>query len=184
LAVILLGIASLYLLKDQVLVAMVNGRPISRLTLIKRMEKQAGKNTLDGLITETLILQEAKKKNVSITEPEIDQEITKLEEDLLQQGQNLDQLLSLQGNSKDELKERMRIQKIIEKIVGQDIQITDEEMETYLEENKEFIPQDGDLEEVKAGIKDQLTQQKLNEKIQSWLKSLNENADIKYFLEL
>jgi len=92
--------------------------------------------------------------------------------------------LSLQGNSNDELKERMRIQKIIEKIVGQDIQITDEEMETYLEENKEFIPQDGDLEEVKAGIKDQLTQQKLNEKIQSWLKSLNENADIKYFLEL
>jgi len=184
LATIILGGGLLYFLKDQVLVAMVNGRPISRLTLIKRMEEQAGKSTLDGLITETLILQEAKKQNVSVTDLEVDQEITKLEEDLLQQGQELDQLLSLQGSSKDELKERMRIQKIIEKIVGQDIQITDEEMETYLEENKEFIPQDGDLEEVNAGIKDQLTQQKLNEKIQSWLKSLNESADIKYFLEL
>lgn len=180
---ILFGGSTLYFLKGQLVVAMVNGRPISRLALIKKMEKQAGKSTLNALITETLILQEAKKQNVVVADEEVDQEIKKLEENLVQQGQDLNQLLSLQGSTKDELKERMRIQKIVEKIVGQDIKVTDEEMETYLEQNKESIPEDTDIEEVKTIVKEQLGQQKLNEKIQSWVKSLNESANIKYFLE-
>ena len=177
------GFGALYFLKGQLIVAMVNGRPVSRLALIKKMEKQAGKVTLDTLITETLILQEAKKQNVVVVDEEVDQEIKKLEDDLARQGQDLNELLSLQGSTKDTLRERMRIQKIIERIVGRDIQVTDEEIETYLEQNKEFIPEDADLEEVKTDIKGQLTQQKLNEKIQTWIKSLNESADIKYFLE-
>lgn len=181
---ILLGGSALYFLKGQLVVAMVNGRPISRLALIKKMEKQVGKNTLNALITETLILQEAKKQNVVVADEEVDQEIKKLEEDLVQQGQDLNQLLSLQGSTKNELKERMRIQKIVEKIVGQDVKVTDEEMETYLEQNKESIPEDTDVEEVKTIVKEQLGQQKLDEKIQAWVKSLNENANIKYFLEL
>lgn len=181
---ILLGGSAFYFLKDQLVVAMVNGRPISRLALIKKMEKQAGKSTLDILITETLILQEAKKQNVVVADEEVDQEIKKLEEDLAQQGQDLNQLLNLQGSTKDELKERMRIQKIVEKIVGQDIQVADEEMETYLEQNKEFIPEDTDLEEVKTSVKEQLKQEKLNEKVQSWIESLHDSANIKYFLEL
>ena len=41
--------------------AYVNGRLISRLSVVRELEKQGGKKTLDALIIKSLIAQEAKK---------------------------------------------------------------------------------------------------------------------------
>src|SRR4030066_771684 len=60
--VIVLGL--MYLAKGLFIAAVVNGRPVSRLTLIKNLEKAQGKTTLDNLITEELISQEAKKEQI------------------------------------------------------------------------------------------------------------------------
>ena len=43
-------------------VALVNGEPISRIEVIKALEKQGGKATLDSLVTKKLIAQEARSK--------------------------------------------------------------------------------------------------------------------------
>lgn len=182
LVIVLLAGGILYRFKNQFIVAVVNGQPISRLTLIKELEKQAGKSTLDALITKTLILQEARKQNVTISDDEISQEVKRFEESLAKQGQDLNQLLSLQGKTQSELEEQIRIQKILEKIVGKDIEVADEEVEGYFEENKDSFPQEASAEEIKIDIKQYLEQQKLNAKIQSWVESLRENAQINYFL--
>ena len=57
-----LVLAILALLKNQFIVVSVNGESINRLTLIRELEKQAGKKVLEGLVTNTLMLQEAKKE--------------------------------------------------------------------------------------------------------------------------
>ena len=45
------------------LVASVNGQLVSRLTIIKELERQGGQKTLETIILKTLINQEAKKEN-------------------------------------------------------------------------------------------------------------------------
>ena len=180
LVIFLLGAIGYYF-KNQFIVATVNNQPIWRFTLIKEIEKQAAKSTLESLITETLILQEAKKDNIEISDEELNEELKKIEENLKQQGQELDKLLAAQGMTKEKLKEQIGIQKIVEKIVGKDIEITDEEVDAFLEANEGFVPEDQDVEEAKPGIKEQLKQQKMGEKVREWLDALRKKAKINYF---
>lgn len=172
--------ALLYYFRGQFIVATINGQPIWRTTLIQELEKQSGQKELDNLISKLLILQEAKKQNVSISDEEIDSEVKKLEESFSKQGQNLDQLLQLQGISRNEFLEQVRIRKTVEKLVGKDISVTDQEVNDYFEQNKNSLPQNLSADEAKANIKQQLEQQKLNDKIQTWVKSLRDNAKINY----
>lgn len=177
-------IALLYYFRGQFIVATVNGTPISRLSLIQRMEKQSGKQVLDSLIVEILILQEAKKQNVNIGLDEINTEVKKIEDSLTGQGQNLDQLLSLQGVSREELSEQIKLQKTAEAIVKKDIKISDEEIENYLETNKESFPEGTESGQLREQAKNQLEQQKINQEIQSLVQDLREKANINYLLKL
>jgi len=176
---ILIGFA--YLFKSQFVSAVVNGKPIWRLSLVKELEKQSGQKMLDFLVTKTLILQEAKKQKVTVSDEEVNQEIKKIEESLVSQNQTLDQVLGLQGMNREELEEQVQIQKLIEKMVGGQIQVTDEEIESYFTENKDLFGKDATLEKVKEDIRKQLLSQKQSEETQTWLTSLRENARIQYW---
>ena len=179
--IIVILVIGLYKFKNLFVIAMVNGKPISRLSLISEVEKQAGKQVLETLISKKLILQEAKKQKIKVTEEEIDQEIAKLEENINQQGQELLALLEMQGISLKQLAEEIKLQKIIDKIVSQEIEVSEEEINTYLEKNQEFLLDDSDIESVRENIKEQLKQQKISEKVQTWLTELREQAEISYF---
>jgi len=170
-----------YFFRSLFIAATVNGQPIWRLNLIRELEIQSGKETLNGLISKTLVLQEAKKQNVIVSKEEIDQEIKNLEENFSKQGQDLNQILSAQGISKEGLTEQIRFQKIIEKILGKDINVTDQEISDYIKQNENLLPKDSTAEELKSTVKRQLEQQKVSEKIQSWVSSLQDSAKIIYF---
>lgn len=181
LALVLL-IALLYALRSVFVAAMVNGQPVTRLSLVQELEKQNGKQALNSLVTKTLILQEARKQNVSVTDQEVDAEIKKIEQNLSSQGQKLDQVLSLQGMTKDSLIEQIKIQKLIEKMVGKDIKVSDKEVQDYVADNKESFPEGSNEQQVNSQVREQLQQQKLNEKVQTWLDKLQKDANINYFV--
>ena len=187
LAVFLLAIGltggAFYYFKDQFIVARVNGQPISRLALIKELEKQSGEETLNVLVTQALIWQEAEKQGVTVSNEEVDQEIKQIEGELAAQGQDLNQVLGLQSMTQDELKEQIRIQRLAEELVkkdAKDLDVTDEEVETYFTENRDSFPEDVDAEEAKTDIRQQLEQQKLNQGIGLWIESLRNNAEINH----
>lgn len=179
---VILIIGILYYFKGLFIAAFVNGQPISRVSLIKEMEKQSGKQTLNSLITKALIQQSANKENIKVGNEEIDQEVKKISDTLDKRGQKLDQLLLTQGTTMDEFKEQIRVQKLVEKLIGKDIKVTDKEIDDYIEKNKDSIPQDAKPEEVRSSIKQQLEQQKLSEKFQVWLADLKAKAKITYFV--
>src|SRR5581483_10957610 len=77
--------------------ASVNGQPVSRLSVISMLEKEGGKQVLDNLITNSLILQEAKKQNVSVNLSEIQSEEDKIQAQLKTSGSDLDTALASQG---------------------------------------------------------------------------------------
>lgn len=178
---IVLGI--LYFAKGLFVVAMVNGQPISRYKVIRELETKQGQGALDSIITEALIMQEARRKGVSVLPKEIDLEIGKLEEELLAQGQELDQVLGLQSMDRSDLERQVRLQKIVEEIFVDEIDVSDEEIDEYLETYGESFPEEMSDEERRDLAREQLKQQKLGEKFYAWIEELKAGADISYFVE-
>jgi len=180
--IIILIIILLGLLKDQFVAASVNGKQINRLELIQELEKKEGKRALENLVSEALIMQEAKKRNISVTNEEVDREIGTIEKTIKNQGQNLDDLLTLQGLTRQRLKDEVRIQLILKRLVGK-AEVTDKEVVEYIEKNNESIPADANMDEIKSQVKTQLEQDKVNQKIQSLVDELRKNAKIEYLLK-
>jgi foldase protein PrsA len=182
LAILCLGLF-LFNYKNLLIAAMVNNRPITRLSLIRELEKQAGQQTLDTLISKSLILQEAEKQNIKIGQERIEEKIKEIEDQVKSQGADLDTLLANQGQTRKSLEGEIKIQLLIEEMVGKDIQITDEELKNYFEENKEFLGENPDFETMKEGLREQLRQQKINDQLSAWLEDLKSKANIHYFLK-
>ena len=166
------------------LAASVNGRFITRTQLVKEMEKVDAGKTLDDLITKEIIFQEAKMNNIKIDGSVIDSEILNISNSLTSQGTTLENALSLQGLTMDNLIENIRIQKILEKILADNANITDEEISQRFEDSKTSYPENTKLEDVKAQIKDQLFQEKLTTAYQNWIAEKRSSYKIKIFSSL
>ena len=174
---------ALYYFRGQFIVATVNGQPIFRSTLIHELERQAGPQTLDNIVLETLVRQEAANKKVTVTDDEVNAELKKIEDQLGQQNQNLDQLLSLQGMTRASLKDQVKLQLLVEKLVGKDgTEVTDDEVKKYIQDNKALLPKDSKPDELMASVRSQLEQQKLSAKTQDWLKALQAKAKVEQWL--
>ena len=182
--VVIFIVAVILLLRNQLIVATVNGESINRLTLINQLEKQAGKKVLEGLVTNTLILQEAKNKNIVVNNSEIDAEIKNIDDNLKKSGQSLDQALMLQGLTIDVVKEQVKVNLIIKKLLAGKIAVSDKDISDYIDQNKESIPKDAKLDDTKKQVRQQLEQQKLQEKYQELIKSLQDKAKINYLIKL
>lgn len=181
--IVIILLVLLFVFKNQFIVAVVNGKPIFRQVLIKELEKQAGKKALEGIITKTLIAQKAKTENIQVSKEEINQEVQKIKENLTAQGQDLNQLLKQQGMTQENLEEELRIQKIVEKIVAKDIEITEDEVASFVAERKDFYPPDQDPKELDEQVKKQLMDEKTGKAIQAWIAKLQEEANITYWSE-
>jgi parvulin-like peptidyl-prolyl isomerase len=183
-SVIILAIGILgYFGKGFLVAAVVNGQPISRISIDAELEKQGGQKVLDSQVTKILINQELAAKKISIPESEVTAEIKKIEDQLKTQNQTLDSALTAQGMTKTELMAQIKIQKSIEKLLGEDVKINEEEIAKFLEENKQYLPEGKSDSEVKQLAVEQLKQQKLDEKFQTWLSGLQSKAKIYKFVK-
>ena len=182
LIVILVIVALIYSLRSFIVAATVNGQPITRLSIVKEAEKQVGKQALDSLVRNTLIEQEAKKQKITVTDKEINDEIKKVEESVAKQGKKLDEVLALQGWTREQVRKDIRLNKLVTKMVGKDVKITDKEINDYIETNKDSLPQGQTDDQLRKTVKDQLTQQALGTKVQAWLAELQKKAKIQYFV--
>ena len=181
-AIIILIAILLALTKSLFVAAIVNGTPISRLAVVRQLEKQGGTEALNTFIERTLIFGEAKKQGVSVSKEVIDSQLTSIEELLKGQGLTLDEALEARGQTRSELTEQIRIQKTVEAILFQKINVSEEEIAAYFEENRELLDEGATLEDVKEDIRDQLSQQKLNAEYQNWIGELKAKAKIFYFV--
>jgi parvulin-like peptidyl-prolyl isomerase len=179
--IVILG-ALLYYFRGLFVAAVVNGQPISRLSVIQQSEKQSGKTTLDNLVRDALIEQEAKKENVTVSDKEVTDEITTLQNNLKKQGQTLDEVLSQQGMTESDLRDLIRLNKLVQKMVGKNIKVSDKEVSQYISQNKSSLPNTNEAT-LKNQVRAQLMQQKTNEAIQTWLANLQQKANIVYFVQ-
>lgn len=181
--IVILIAGSIFLYKKQFAAVTVNGETISKQQIIRELEKRGGKQVLNDLITQVLIAQEAKRKGIKMSDQEINAETKKVEATLVKQGQNLEQALQQQGMTKQDFTEQMQVRKMIEKMVGRDIEITDKELDEFIKQNQMFIPEATNSAEGRDNAREQLKQQKVKEKYQPWIADLQKKAKINYFVK-
>lgn len=158
---LLLALANKYLV-----IAWVDGKPVTRLQLVQSLQNRYGKDMTEELIVEKLLLSEASKKNITVSQKDIDAEVKKLE---TQNGgaDKFKEMLTSNGLTRDDLSKLIKIQLIREKMFATDTDVTDAELNKYIEDNKTQLPEITD--EVKASLKDQLKQQKMATNFNKWL---------------
>lgn len=181
---IVIGLAALlYIYRGLFVAAIVNGQPIARWQILQAAEKAQGNTILQQLVTEKLIAQKANEAKIEITDQAINEQVDQIKKAVTDQGQDFDQLMSLQGLTMDDLKYQLRLQKMIEQLVASEVQVSDEEVTKYLTDNKDYLPEDKSEDELKTLAKEQLSQEKLSTKYQEWMKKTKEEAKINYFVE-
>jgi len=180
--IILIGIL-IFNFKSLFVAAMVNGQPITRLSVVSEAEKQSGKQALDVIVRNTLVEQEAQKEHVTVSDQEVNDEIKKLEANLANQGQKLDQVLALQGLTQDDLRKLIRVDKLVNKMVGSSVTVSSKDVDAYIEKNKDSLPQNQTDEQLRASVTSQLKKQALSAKVQAFLAKLQSKAKIQYFVQ-
>lgn len=176
--IILAVIGVLFTVSRFWIVAWVDNKPITKFELYSLLEKRDEGKTAEELIVERLLLSEGQKQRQAVSDAEAEAEIKKIEE---QQGgsQQLDQILSVQRLSREDFRKLVELQLLKQKLFALGIEIADDEVEKYIEENKASLPanilnnpQSSEAAQLKDSVKEQLKQLKVNENFNNWL---NEN---------
>lgn len=178
----LVAIALLISARSLFIAAMVNGVPITRIEVIRNLEKQRGAQMLESMVNEKLIYQEARKANVSASADDVSAEVEKIKAQMVAQGQVLDSYLVSQGISQELFEDQIKLQLTLEKVLGDKLNVTDEEVNSFLEANKEYLPEMGE-NELKDLARGELRQQKLSAVVPAWLTELKDNSSIDYIYQ-
>ena len=174
--------AALFALKGLFIAATVNGSPISRLSVIQELERGSGKAVLESLVVKRLIDNEADKKGIEISDDEVNAELVKVEIQIkAAQGRTLDEALASQGMLLETLKKQIVIQKELEALLADKIQVTDADKEKFIADNKIEIPK-GEEVSYNDQITQEIKQQKLNAESKTFVDSLKAANTIRYFV--
>lgn len=178
---LLLVAGMLYLGRGLFIAATVNGYPISRFNVVRELEKLYGKQILENTVTKELINQEAKKKNISVSETDIDTQVEEIKKSLETQGTTLEAALSIQGQTVEILRDNIKLQKSAEQLLADKTSVSEEETKKYYDENRETFA-DKKYEDVKSQIETQLKAQKFQAEIEKYLTDLKAQYKINYFV--
>jgi parvulin-like peptidyl-prolyl isomerase len=134
--------------------------------------------TLDILVEQQLIRQDAADKGLEASDKEIESEFKSLKEE---NGEQLTAVLKQFNLSEDDFKKQLADDIITNKYMDKelDIKVTDDEVKEYYDQLKEQGGDEvGKLDEMKDMIKDQLKQQKGQEELQAKVDKLKKDAKI------
>lgn len=140
LIVALIGVGCKSTASGSNVVASVNGEPITKDQLYELMVQQYGADALDSLISDKIVELESKDKKITITDEDVNTELTKYIEQYGGQGA-FDQALASSGYSIEDIKKNVKMNLTMVKLLEPGITITDDEMKQYFTENKSSFNQ-------------------------------------------
>lgn len=157
---------TLYMNKDDsnTVVATVNGEKITKEDLYNFLVKSNGKQALNVLVIEKIVRLEAKKQNINVTKEDIQAEMDKMIEEFGGE-ESFNNALQFYGVTRADMEYDIEMNLYLERLLEPVIEITEEEMKEYFEENKDSFAQ---KEEVKARhilVEDEETAHEIKEKL-------------------
>lgn len=173
--IILLVIA--FKFKNLIIVASVNGKPITRWQLEQELNSKYGAQTLDNLVGEQIILSEAHKKGVFVSDAEIASKIQEIENRI--KGKILlDDALKSQGLNRDSFRKQVEIQLTIDKMFDKEASVSDKDVNDYIEQNQASFSQATDTAKLKSDVYQNLRQQKIGDLFDKWFAGAKKDAKV------
>lgn len=166
--------------KGWVVAAVVNGKPIFSWELNNTLRARYGQQTLEGMIGEMLITNEARKAGVTVTDADL---AVKQKEVLASLGTdvNLDDFLKFQGLTKTDFQHQLTVQLTVERLLTRGLTITDDEIASYISTNSATLTAT-DPAKLKEEAKQMIISNTVSEKLQSWFAGLRAKAAVMKFL--
>lgn len=131
---------------DEEIVAKVNGEAITKNELYNLMVEQYGTQALDSLIGEKIINAELEKQKIEVSEGDIEAELNKIKQ-YYESDQAFTEAMAYYGYTLDDIKKDITMNVQIERLLGPNITIGEEDISSYFEQNKTSFDQ---KEEVRA----------------------------------
>ncbi len=181
--VIVLILIALYFLRSLIVVSTVNGHPVYRLSVIKRLEQLGGDRIVDEIMRRYVVADELQSRGMQVTDEEIDQEIEQARQLFEAQGMSFEDALEQDNLTLDDVREISRYQRGLRMLAEAEVEeVSDEEAQAYYDENAEYY-EGKKFEEVKDEIKSGLSEQELQAKEQEIITNLLAKARIVTFKE-
>lgn len=135
--------------KNWFIAAMVNNTPVTNLELQMRLNQQYRTQTLNQLINEKIVLGEAAKNNVVVSDADINKKISEIETSV--GGTDaLNSLLTQQGQTRSTIRQQIKLQLTIEKLYVGEATVSAEEVTKFIETNKQSLPSYGGKDQLSA----------------------------------
>lgn len=131
-------------LADEI-VATVNGEEITEAELIAELEQRYGYPVRESLIEKLIVEQGAANKNLTCTEDEIDEAFEKAQEQINERArqtrESFEMWLVRQHLTRAALRDRLRMQILLEKMVKPEVVVTEEDVNKWYEQNAAQLEQ-------------------------------------------
>lgn len=166
--------------KGWLVAAVVNGKPIFSWQLNNTLRARYGQQTLEGMIGEALITDEARKGGVTITAADLE----KKQKDVLSSlgtDVTLDDFLKFQGLTKTDFQHQLTVQLTVERLLTHGLTITDDDVTNYIATNGATLTAT-DPAQLKEEARQAITSNTVSEKLQSWFTELRRKATVMKFL--
>ncbi|MGG4264219.1 peptidylprolyl isomerase [Peribacillus simplex] len=144
--------------------ASIDGEKISKDELYDELVKGYGADTLDLLITNKLVKMEAEKEGIKIKDEEIQKEIDIMAESYGNE-KALKEQLEASGSSMEALKNDIVVYLQTKKMIEPRITVTDDEISTYFEDNKDTFAKPEQVEASHILVEDEKTAKKVAKEI-------------------
>lgn len=149
---------------DSRTVATVDGEKITEGELNNLLQSQYGASALDSLITNKIVELEAKKLDITVSDKEIEEEYKTYTESY--GGE--DALLETMANynmTKEDIEKDIETYLLTLKVMEDYIDVTDEDVKAYYEENKESFDTEAQVEASHILVEDEATANEVIEKL-------------------
>lgn len=162
--------------KSLFIVATVDNQPIWRPVFEQRMLSQVGTSTLNSIVDEQILLNEAARKNITISPQELTAKIEDIKK-TLPSGTTLEAALAERNLSLSDLERNLTLQLTVEKIIASLPKPSATDVTSFIEKNKESLTATDE-----AGLSVEATQAILNQKFQKLFQDLQKKAKVTRFL--
>lgn len=134
---------------DDVVVAIVNGEPVTKKELSEAIWQRYAIPTLTDLIDKLAVRQAATEAGVTVTEQDVDEKVNEFM-DRLPPGMTMDQFLEQWNLDVETLRNELRPNIYIEKAAAQNIQVTEQDLAGYVKARHILIQTRGNTPEDRA----------------------------------
>lgn len=165
-------------------VAIVGNQFLPVSMMDEQLRANYGTSGVDSIIQQQLILQEAKRKNIAISDDKVQEQLDKIKQSSGGEESYYEQLKQL-GISEDLLRTQVQVQLLREELLADKIAVTDQEINDYYEQNKASIDPDGSqgVEGLHDTIESNLRQTKLESETPNLVDSLEQNTRVETHLD-